>query len=44
MPNDGPEDKVLPIWSGVIPLATQRMSPIADEVSQAIPLPPHLTS
>jgi nitroimidazol reductase NimA-like FMN-containing flavoprotein (pyridoxamine 5'-phosphate oxidase superfamily) len=44
MPNDGPEDKVLPIWSGVIPLATQRMSPIADEVSQAIPLPPHLKS
>jgi nitroimidazol reductase NimA-like FMN-containing flavoprotein (pyridoxamine 5'-phosphate oxidase superfamily) len=44
MPNDGPEDKVLPIWSGIIPLVTQRMLPIADEVSQAIPLPSHLKS
>lgn len=43
MPNDGAEDKVLPIWSGVIPLTTQRMPPIADESSKAIPLPLHLS-
>jgi nitroimidazol reductase NimA-like FMN-containing flavoprotein (pyridoxamine 5'-phosphate oxidase superfamily) len=42
MPNDGPEDKILPIWSGIIPFVTTRLSPIADEVSQDIPLPQHL--
>jgi nitroimidazol reductase NimA-like FMN-containing flavoprotein (pyridoxamine 5'-phosphate oxidase superfamily) len=42
MPNDGPEDKLLPIWSGVIPFVTARLLPMADEVSEAIPLPEHL--
>lgn len=42
MPNDEAEDKTLPIWSGIIPLSAERMSPIADESSKAIPLPFHL--
>ncbi|WP_158795332.1 pyridoxamine 5'-phosphate oxidase family protein [Pedobacter sp. L105] len=42
MPNDGPEDKVLPIWSGIIPIQIKNMAPIADEVSHDIPLPKHL--
>lgn len=43
MPNDEEEDKGLPIWSGIIPLHTQRMAPVADESSQTIPLPGHLS-
>lgn len=43
MPNDEPEDKALPIWSGIIPIQTKNMAPIADEVSQDIPLPKHLS-
>lgn len=42
MPNDEPEDKELPIWSGVIPIQQQRLAPVADESSQVIPLPEHL--
>ncbi len=43
MPGDEAEDRELPIWSGIIPLETKRLAPIADEYSQAIPLPPHLS-
>lgn len=43
MPNDEAEDKLLPIWSGIIPLQTSRLKPIADEMSQQIPLPDHLS-
>lgn len=42
MPNDEEEDKALPIWSGLIPIKTQYLAPIADESSQKIPLPKHL--
>lgn len=42
MPNDEPEDLDLPIWSGIIPLQLQRLSPVADERSQDIPKPAHL--
>ena len=42
MPNDEEEDKPLQIWSGLIPLATQRLAPIADDLSQRIALPEHL--
>lgn len=42
MPIDDDEDQALPIWSGLIPLETKRLSPIADELSQQILLPPHL--
>ncbi len=42
MPNDDAEDKALPIWSGLIPLKTKRLEPIADESSQEIPIPRHL--
>jgi hypothetical protein len=43
MPKDEPEDLALPIWSGLIPLQTLRGNPIADETSQNIPLPQHLS-
>ncbi len=42
MPNDEEEDKPLPIWSGIIPIETSRRDPIADDLSQNIPLPKHL--
>ena len=42
MPVDEDEDLTLPIWSGLIPLETKRMPPIADEHSRDIPLPGHL--
>jgi len=42
MPNDEEEDKILPIWSGIIPLQTKRLPPVADENSQEISLPLHL--
>ena len=41
-PNDEPEDRDLPIWSGVIPLETVRRPPIPDDSSAALPLPPYL--
>ncbi|MEJ2881078.1 pyridoxamine 5'-phosphate oxidase family protein [Pedobacter sp. GR22-6] len=43
MPNDDAKDKLLPIWSGIIPLQTSRLQPIADEISQQIPVPDHLS-
>ena len=36
------EDTKLPIWSGVIPIPTNRLTPIPDQFSQEIPLPNHL--
>jgi hypothetical protein len=42
MPNDNEEDKPLPIWSGIIPIETNRRDPIADDLSHDIPLPVHL--
>ena len=42
MPKDEEEDQPLPIWSGIIPLETKQLDPIADELSQNIPLPAHL--
>lgn len=42
MPNDDEEDQSLPIWSGLIPLETKRLSPVADDFSQHVPLPVHL--
>ena len=44
MPSDDEEDKLLPIWSGLIPLRKGKDAPIADELSQDIPLPLHLLS
>lgn len=41
-PNDEPEDKELPIWSGVIPLETVRGTPIPDKNSESLPLPGYL--
>ncbi|WP_221391666.1 pyridoxamine 5'-phosphate oxidase family protein [Dyadobacter sp. NIV53] len=43
MPNDEEEDKPLPIWSGLIPLQTNRLTPISDDLSKEIPLPAHLS-
>jgi nitroimidazol reductase NimA-like FMN-containing flavoprotein (pyridoxamine 5'-phosphate oxidase superfamily) len=42
MPMDDEDDQKLPIWSGLIPIPSQRHSPIPDELSQEIPLPKHL--
>ena len=42
MPVDDEEDLELPIWSGLIPLHTSRLTPIADSFSGNIPLPTHL--
>jgi hypothetical protein len=42
MPVDDEADQKLPIWSGLIPLETKRMPPIADELSRGMPLPSHL--
>jgi nitroimidazol reductase NimA-like FMN-containing flavoprotein (pyridoxamine 5'-phosphate oxidase superfamily) len=42
MPNDEEEDLELPIWSGLIPIQTNRLAPLADERSKNIPLPAHL--
>lgn len=36
------EYKDLPIWSGIIPLETRRLTPVTEELSEGIPLPPHL--
>ena len=43
MPVDEEEDMSLPIWSGIIPLENKRLTPVADQHSQNIPLPPHLS-
>jgi nitroimidazol reductase NimA-like FMN-containing flavoprotein (pyridoxamine 5'-phosphate oxidase superfamily) len=42
MPNDDEADKELPIWSGIIPIPSKRLTPVADENSVDIPLPDHL--
>jgi hypothetical protein len=42
MPVDDEEDLELPIWSGLIPLQTNRLEPIADDYSKNIPVPAHL--
>jgi len=42
MPKDEAEDLNLPIWSGIIPVKTQRLFPLADETSRDIKLPLHL--
>jgi len=42
MPIDEEEDQSLPIWSGLIPISSERHTPIADELSVNIPLPEHL--
>nr|WP_295866909.1 pyridoxamine 5'-phosphate oxidase family protein [uncultured Chitinophaga sp.] len=36
------EYKDLPIWSGIIPLETLRLTPVTEDLSEGIPLPPHL--
>jgi nitroimidazol reductase NimA-like FMN-containing flavoprotein (pyridoxamine 5'-phosphate oxidase superfamily) len=41
-PNDDPEDVILPTWSGVIPLQTSKLAPVADKNSLNIPLPGYL--
>ena len=42
MPVDEEEDQSLPIWSGLIPIPSRRLTPVADEFSANIPLPKHL--
>lgn len=42
MPIDEEEDTHLPIWSGLIPIPSKRLNPIADDLSKEIPLPEHL--
>ncbi len=42
MPVDDEEDLELPIWSGLIPLQTKRLEPLADGFSKNIPVPAHL--
>ncbi len=42
MPVDEEEDRGLPIWSGIIPIETKRISAVPDEFSKNIPLPSHL--
>jgi nitroimidazol reductase NimA-like FMN-containing flavoprotein (pyridoxamine 5'-phosphate oxidase superfamily) len=44
MPSDDEEDQNLPIWSGLIPIPSNRLTPIADELSVNIPLPSHLAT
>ena len=39
---DEPEDKELPIWSGVIPLTTLRGTPITADDSAGIAVPAHI--
>jgi uncharacterized protein len=42
MPIDDEEDLNLPIWSGIVPLQTNRLNPTADSHSLHIPIPAHL--
>ena len=44
MPSDDEEDQNLPIWSGLIPIPSKRLAPIADELSVDIALPSHLVT
>jgi nitroimidazol reductase NimA-like FMN-containing flavoprotein (pyridoxamine 5'-phosphate oxidase superfamily) len=44
-PSDDPEDVALPIWSGVLPVAESRGTPLpADDLDPAIALPPYLAA
>jgi uncharacterized protein len=43
MPVDDEEDQSLPIWSGLIPIPSRRLTPVADALSTNIPLPAHLS-
>ncbi len=36
------DDTNLPLWSGLIPIPQKRLTPVADQFSQDIPLPEHL--
>lgn len=40
--NDEPEDKELPIWSGIIPLARVKSEPITAPDSEGIEVPLHI--
>ncbi len=40
--NDEPEDKELPIWSGIIPLARVKSEPITAPDSEGIAIPSHI--
>jgi len=40
-PNDDPEDADLPTWTGVVPMATVRLTPVQRE-GETIPLPDYL--
>ena len=42
MPIGEEKDQSLPIWSGLIPISSKRLTPIADELSINIPLSEHL--
>jgi len=42
-PSDDEEDYALPVWAGVLPLATQWLTPVNDEkLREGIALPPYL--
>jgi nitroimidazol reductase NimA-like FMN-containing flavoprotein (pyridoxamine 5'-phosphate oxidase superfamily) len=42
-PKDDDEDYDLPIWAGVVPLQTQRLDPISDDLlKEGIPVPAYL--
>lgn len=40
---DEPEDKELPIWSGVIPLQVVKGVPVTAPDSQSLPIPSHIS-
>ena len=42
MPSDDEEDENLPIWSGLIPIPSRRLAPIAQPSDLEIPIPEHL--
>ncbi len=42
MPSFPESENDLPIWSGIIPIPSQKLAPVPDETSINIPLPAHL--
>lgn len=42
MPSDDEQDQDLPIWSGLIPIPSLRLTPLPDESSLGMELPEHL--
>lgn len=42
MPSNEDDEQNLPIWSGLIPIPSNRLTPVPDESSVNIPLPEHL--